>query len=188
MPMSEPSGQVAGLALKASARQAFCSVVSLAGSALGSSSVDFARCSPARAPRGDLHGQARAVGFARLGLGGGRQRRMERQRGAVGDLEGLGHGSARALGAASVPSIAIGLQLVGLNSKPGRSTVTVVCLSCTGMPVSDAAVGTIVGRALVIVTAAVLRVDADRRAHDHVAEVERAGVAGVTIERPKGAP
>ena len=69
-----------------------------------------------------------------------------------------------------VPSIVIGLQLVGLNSKSGRSTVTSICLSCTGTPLTNVGNGS-----LVIVTAAVLRVDVDLRAHIDVAEVERAG-------------
>src|SRR5262249_2747682 len=42
LPICEPSGQVAGLASKTAARQAFCSVESLAGNVLGRVTVVFA--------------------------------------------------------------------------------------------------------------------------------------------------
>ena len=78
---------------------------------------------------------------------------------------------------------AIGLQLVGLNSKPGRSTVTWSCLSWTGTPLTNCGSGS-----LVTVTAAVSGLTLIRERTLTSPRLNGPATAGVCTNRPNGAP
>ena len=76
--------------------------------------------------------------------------------------------------------IAIGLQLVGLNSKFGRSTVTLSCLSCDRDAFDERR-----QRVARDGHRRRVRVDVDARAHIDIAEVERARDRRRDDHRPK---
>ena len=89
VPMSEPSGQAAGLASKTLATQAFWIVVSRAGRVAGIVRIVLATCA---SPAVDLNFrlEAGAVGFAGVALGGGVDFGFEGQALTALDLEGGG--------------------------------------------------------------------------------------------------
>jgi hypothetical protein len=116
--------------------------------------------------------------------GGDREFGRELQERAVRDLERVTDTGTLAPSALSiVPVTAVGVQFVGLNVKSGRLTFTLTCLICKGMP--SMIVGIANGEpdgSVVIVNAAVMRVDFDLRADDDrpaFLQVERAGLRGV---------
>ena len=83
----------------------------------------------------------------------------------------------------------MGLQLVGLNSKPGRSTVTFMRWSWRGITDGDLPIPwTIVGRVLVMVTAAVCGSTLICESTTTFPRLNGPATAGVTIDRPNGAP
>ena len=82
-----------------------------------------------------------------------------------------------------VPSIRIGLQLVGLNSKFGRSTFTITRLSCSGMPRSW--VGS--GSETIVTDASFGSMNSLERTVT-VPRLNGPATAGLTISRPNGAP
>src|ERR1700722_808290 len=180
--MSEPSGQAAGLASKTAARQAFCRVVRRAGRAIGRASLVLAMLA---CPGEELTLTVKAAPFAlealplvealRVGWKG----RAPQPWTWKGLLSGTDSPSAPE----SVPVIAAGLQLVGLNWKPGRSIVTASSLIWAGTPLTKVGKGS-----LVIVTAAV---DGSTLILERTVTSPRLkgpAIAGVTTEIPKGAP
>ena len=82
-----------------------------------------------------------------------------------------------------VPSIFIGLQLVGLNSKLGRSTLTSTRLSCSGMPRNWVGSGS-----ETIVTDALFGLTNSFERTVTVPRLNGPATAGVTISSPNGAP
>ena len=190
--MIDAAGQPAGFASNCAAVHAFCSVVSREGSCLGSSTLTLAMfaCAYGALGVGQLHVQARAVRFAGLPRRGDREFRRERQGRAVGDLER--HATAPRF-APSVLVEAPGdrqrVQLVGLNVNPGRLIVTLTCLICSGIPsriVRDRVRAAVVGRDR---QRGGVRVDFDLRAHDRLCPRSNGpAFAGLTIDRPNGAP
>ena len=77
----------------------------------------------------------------------------------------------------------MGLQLVGLYSKLGRLTVTLICLSWAGTPLTNVGKGS-----LVIVTAAVWGSTLMLERTTTLPRLNGPATAGVTIDRPNGAP
>ena len=82
----------------------------------------------------------------------------------------------------SRPVMDVGLQLVGLNSKPGRSMITLICPSCSGMPLSSVGIGS-----LVIVTDALFGSTLIAERTITFPRSNGPATAGATIERPYGA-
>src|SRR5437660_607411 len=149
--MFDPSSHDSGLASKTFARQAFWIVVSREGSAIGRATFVFAMPATPRPCEVTLTRRAAPSSllfFASLlasNIGwNGRLAQL-----AV--WKGVDPAAIAPCAPVKVSVIASGLQLVGLNWKAGRSTVTLICLSCVGLPCTNVGKGS-----LVIVTAAVL--------------------------------
>src|SRR5205807_4516692 len=133
LPMLEPSGQEAGSAAYVAARQAFWIVVRREWSTDGMVRLvlPMFACPGAEvtrtlkvAPLALLACPATLA--SSLGLNG----RLAQLAAWNGEVAGADAPCAPVI----VPLISSGLQLVGLNWKPGRSMVTLICLSWAGMP------------------------------------------------------
>src|SRR6202162_4045962 len=151
--MVEPSSHAAGLASKVESGQAFWMVVSREGSAIGSTSFvlpmfaspgDAAILTVRLAPLGLL--ALPCVEAVSFGWNGSAPQ--------LPTWKGVETGTLAPPSPPSVPVIVIGEQLVGLNSKLGRSTTTSTLCSCSGMPeLGMPTPCTLVGRTVLIVTA-----------------------------------
>src|ERR1035438_6221502 len=149
--MLEPSSQAAGLALKTASTHAFWIVDRREGIAIGSCRSTFAMFAWPRPADSTLTLRAAPLALlacapvpaVSLGLNGSFAQ--------LATWNGEDTDSLALPTLLSDPVMAIWLQLVGLNSNPGRSTATLICLSCTGTPLTNVGNGS-----LTIVTAAVV--------------------------------
>src|SRR5437764_11758536 len=131
--MLEPSGQEAGFAANVAARQAFWIVVRRDGRTAGIARLVLPMFA---CPGAEVTRTLKVAPLALLAC----PTTLACSFGLKGRLAQLAAWNCEVAGADApcapviVPLISSGLQLVGLNWKPGRSMLTLICLSWAGMP------------------------------------------------------